>query len=775
VTSRWPLAMWLVAAIGLLAAASAVVPIRSDLGDLLPEGGSPAARLLLRELRDGAAASVILAAIEGGNEDALASVSNRLVRALAADSRIVFADNGARSADQRWIDALFAHRYLLSPAVDTAAFSVPQLRTGFQKLLAGLQSSASPLVQQYGLPDPTGAFPALLRGWTANSRVRMAQGVWFAAGAPPRALMVIRLAAAGAGLGGDGPAITAIENAFATARGDTSARLLLAGPPVFARDVAEGIQTDVLRLTVLSGLLVVGLLIWRFRSPWVLAAIAIPPLLGVAAAMAVVALRFGFVHGITLGFGMTMLGITVDYPVLFIGHRKHGEPAAGTWARIGPTYTLAVLTAAMGLTGMAFAGLSGVAQLGLFALVGVVTAALATRFLLPRLIVVARLSPVAFGDPALVERVEAWRRFRGVGAAAVLIAGIYLAARGGPDWQNGLGSLTPVPAEALALYSDLQTQLGAPEPGQIAVLRGQSAEAVLQAEEALQPRLDELTARGAIEGVDTAAWLIPSVARQSARQAALPDADTLRARVVQAADGLGFTATAFDRFEADVASARHMATVRPAGLAAAGLDSPELSARLAALLVQRQDGWLGFIAPSGLRDPAAFATLFRSRADAVFVDIGTETDALVAGYTRAVVRLLLAGAVVSVVALAVALRDPLHVARVLVAVASALVVTVALLTAAGARLSLVHLVALPFVAGVGCDYALFFGRRQVDTEERARTLRTLLICVTMALLTFGLLATCRTPLLRGIGETVAIGVCAAISCGFLFAGPKAAA
>ena len=538
-TSRWPLALWLVAAVALLAAAFAVVPVRGDLSDLLPEGGSPATRLMLRELRDGAAASVILAAIEGGNEDMLASVSNRLVRALAADRRFAFVDNGAQQTDQRQIDALFAHRYVLSPAVDAAAFSVPRLRAGFQKLLAGLQSSASPLVQQYGLPDPTGAFPALLRSWTANSRVRMAQGVWFASGSPPRALMVIRLAAVGTGLGGDGPAITVIENAFATARGDTSARLLLAGPPVFARDVARGVQTDVLRLTVLSGVLVIGLLIWRFRSPWVLAAIAIPPLLGIVAAMAVVALRFGFVHGITLGFGMTMLGITVDYPVLFVGHRKQGEPAAGTWARIGPTYALAVLTAAMGLTGMAFAGLSGVAQLGLFALVGVVTAALATRFLLPRLIVAAQLAPVAFGDPALVERVEAWRRFRGIGAVAVLIAGVYLVARGGPDWQNGLGSLTPVPAEALALYSDLQAQLGAPEPGQIAALRGGTAEAVLQAEEALQPKLDELAAQGAIEGVEMAARLIPSVARQNARQAALLDPDMLRARVAQAADGLG--------------------------------------------------------------------------------------------------------------------------------------------------------------------------------------------------------------------------------------------
>ena len=70
---------------------------------------------------------------------------------------------------------------------------------------------------------------------------------------------------------------------------------------------------------------------------------------------------------------------------------------------------------------------------------------------------------------------------------------------------------------------------------------------------------------------------------------------------------------------------------------------------------------------------------------------------------------------------------------------------------------MINIVALQFVAGVGLDYALFFARRQLDEEERARTLRTLSICNAMTVLTFGLLAFCRTPLLRQIGLTVVIG------------------
>ena len=101
--------------------------------------------------------------------------------------------------------------------------------------------------------------------------------------------------------------------------------------------------------------------------------------------------------------------------------------------------------------------------------------------------------------------------------------------------------------------------------------------------------------------------------------------------------------------------------------------------------------------------------------------------------------------------------------------------TVAMLTASGVRLSLIHIVSLQFVAGVGLDYALFFARRQLDDKERARTLRTLITCNAMTLLTFGLLALCRTPLLRQIGATVVIGAVAALVFAFLFAGRPSSA
>ena len=116
------------------------------------------------------------------------------------------------------------------------------------------------------------------------------------------------------------------------------------------------------------------------------------------------------------------------------------------------------------------------------------------------------------------------------------------------------------------------------------------------------------------------------------------------------------------------------------------------------------------------------------------------------------------------------LRQPIMVARIAFAIAAAGLVTIAILTAAGVHLSLLHLVALQFAAGVGLDYALFYARRNLDAEERARTLRTLVTCNALTLLTFGLLAFCRTPLLAAIGSTVAIGAVSAMCFSFFCVG-----
>ena len=756
-TRRIPVIAALAGAVLVLLVVLSQITVRTDMVEFLPAGQTEAARLVLDEAREGAATGLILVGIEGAPIPDLARISRAMAASLPGTGLFASVAGGQAALPDAERDALFARRYLLGPA----DFSTPALRADLEGLLRQLRSSAAPLAVQFGLADPPGAFFAALRNWGGGSPVRSIEGAWFAP-ERERALLLARTRAGGMDVPAQEAATAAISAAFASANPGT-ARLLVAGPAIFARDAARAIRGDVERISILSTLLIAGLLWWRFRSPLVIAAIAAPVLLSVAVAAAAVQLGFGSVHGVALGFGATMLGVSVDYPVLMIGHRKRGEPAGDTRVRIGRAFVMAVATAVLGLAAMVFSGFPGLAQLGVFSAVGLLTCALATWVLLPPLIVAANLAPVSAGDPAWLPVLERLRRGRWWGLLPVAAASAYLLAAGGPRWEGDLANLSPVPAESRALDQELRGELGAPDAGQILLVRGADAESVLQKQEALLPKLDRLQAGGVIGGAELAARLLPSVRTQQKRVASLPDAATLGARMTEAAAGLPFRAEAFQPFQDAVVATRSLPPVLPADLA-----GTPIAVRLEPLLQHRGTLWQGPVVLRGVTDAARLQAGLEG-ADAIYVDVRAELGAILSSYTaRAWTWLGLSLGLILAV-LAAGLRD-LRVVRVLGAVLAAMLCTAALLTAIGARLSLIHLVALQLVAGVGLDYALFFARRQLDAEERARTLRTLVTCNAMTLLTFGLLAGCQTPLLRDIGITVAAGAVLAMVFAFLFAG-----
>jgi predicted exporter len=745
------------------AALGLTVGLRTDLAEFLPAGRTPASNFLLNELQSGAATTLLLAGIEGVPTENLARISRDMAAALRASGKFDFVGDGTIGLSEAEQGLLFRYRYLLSPETSSETFTPEKLHEQMQALLDGLRSAASPLLARYGFADPTGAFLGLAREFLVQARVETHDGAWFAGGAdPPRVLLIARTSGGG-GLDAEvqRAAVAAFRAAFDAAR-PGAARLLLSGPGVFSAEAAATIKGDVEMISTASAGLLAAFLWWRYRSLLLLLLVAVPLGAGTLAGFAAAAAAAGGApHGIAFGFGMTMLGVTVDYPILLVGLRLPGESLQETAARIWPTLRLAAASAAAGLAAMLGSGFPGLVQLGVFAGTGLLVAAAVTRWGLPALLPLNAHIAVRPLPAWMVAGLVTLRGRRRLATVAVLLASAALAAVGGPAWQRDLAALSPVPAAAQALDAELRRQLGAPDVRILFALGPGTEQEVLEASERLGKALRPLIGpSGALDSVDLPSRWLPSMAAQQARQRALPEPEAARSAMEEAMQDLPFRASAFAPFLASLEESRSLPPLTSLMLAH---DAPTLAARLSPLL-SRRDGMVSGVAlAQGVRDPIALQTATASLADPriLFVDVKAEAEGLLAAHGWDTLFWALAGGAAVLTLFSLGLGSLIRALRVAAPIGGALVVTVAVLTALGQALTLFHLASLLLLAGLAIDYALFLGRRADPGSDNEVALGAVLNCAISTLLTFGLLTLCGTPVLRGVGLTVSIGVVAA--------------
>ncbi|WP_322048424.1 MMPL family transporter [Paraburkholderia sp. J67] len=778
----------------LLACAGAIARAHfsTDLSAFLPSAPSASQRVLVDQLRDGMVSRLILVGIEGGDPATRAQVSRTIAATLRADPQFAAVHNGEAVNDTRDQQFVFAHRYALSPAVTPQRFTAAGLHAALGESLDLLSSSAG-LVAKDLLPhDPTGEVAALVGQLDSSAQPASQDGVW-ASRDGTRAVLVAQTAAAGSDTDAQARAIDAIQRALPAASG---CHLELSGPGVFSVQTRDAIRHDVERISVLSLVLIVALLLTLYRSPRTLALGLLPVLSGVTAGIAAVSLVFGTVQGLTLGFGTTLIGEAVDYSIyLFVqsaqapvGARK--DDTLRAWvAAYWPTIRLGVLTSVCGFASMLFSGFPGLVQLGAYSIAGLVTAALVTRFVLPRL----QGGAVAMRD---VSRIGAWLaraaqaapRLRWPLAALALGAVAVLAVHRDDLWSHELAALSPVPAASQALDARLRADVGAPDVRYLVEIPAANEQAALEGAEKIGAQLQPLVDRGVLAGFESPARYLPSEAAQRARLASLPDAATLAARLqgALADQPIALKPDAFAPFLADVAAARQAAPITRADLR-----GTSMALAVDALLTPRAGGWNAMLA---LRAPDASANAAQAantssldaapiraavaRAGvpgALFVDLKTEANRLYVDYVREDIRLSLAGFVAIAVLLAVALRSPLRAARALAPLVAAVLVVAAGFALAGVPLTILHLVGMLLIVAVGSNYALFFCKR--DSGPRAsiapNTLVSLLVANLATVAGFGLLALSHVPLLETFGLTVGPGAMLALAFAAILA-PQAA-
>ncbi len=571
----------------------------------------------------------------------------------------------------------------------------------------------------------------------------------------------------------------------------------LTGAPAFLVETATTMERD-LRGSALGTVLLIAVMFWLAHRRWLpLVWLVTLLLLVVAGTVVVGGLVLGSINLVSLGFAAILMGLGVDYG-LVLYQESLASPhtsAAGLRRRVVGGIRWSAVTTASSFGLLAFAGLPGLAQLGLLVALGVVLAAgtMLTVFLPvvrrgqpARSAILAQSEsdtkvppPVAAPGPA-PSPVEAVRvRPVAAGRAGLLASGVVLLAaaavlwRGLPAVDHGTRPLELTESRAQTALDELQRELDREGSPLMLVLTGRDEVEVGRKLEAADALLASARTNGTLRSylLPTALW--PQPARQATNRGPLGDLALASPRLQAAAIEAGFTSNAW-LFASAVL--RHWERMSGASDVTwpTNASCQWLLKRFSA---RHEQGWLAAGAlhvanPGEVPGPVA---AWANETPGVWLTgwplVGEALLARVEGRLAWLVATL--GAVL-VVCLWLAFRRWTEVLLSFGALAFSFLLLLAVMRLAGWSWNLMNLTALPLMLGAGVDYTIHvqLGLRRHGGSPRAMrrvTGRALWLCAATTVAGFGSLAWASNAGLSSLGLVCATGILSVyvVSVGFL--------
>jgi predicted exporter len=708
-----------------------------DLSAFFPRHTTLAHEVLIEQVRNGPASRLLVVGIGGDETDDTIEAARQLRQDLVDNPLFVTVLNG--EFDEQSADVPFpvSDYYLLMKEMNFGAGALGDvLQNRLRDLAFGGGAELLELISR----DP---YLATIDVLESLAPAELGGEPWVAADGS--AVLLAETAAASIDIAAQGRAVDTIHSAFGGLPTSDMLTLDITGVGAFSVELQETIRAEATLRSVLASVALLLVLFVVFRNLRILALSALPLMTGFLAGLATVAVLFDTVHGITLAFGFTLLGVAIDYPLHLFSHAGH-DSGQSAIRRIWPTMRLGAASTVVAYLALVFSNSTGLAQLGIFTAVGVIVASLATRTWLPWLLThntPATPDAAAGSAPRLSFAV----------AAGVLVFAIAIAWPRFETglWDDNLSSLSPVASDRLqtdqrlrsaAVTADLRYQL---------TLHAGSLEQLLRDSEAMDAVLADAASDGVLGDWQSVTRVLPSEQTQQIRRSAIPARDILAGNVAAAVDGTPFRPDAFDAFLDAAEAARNL----PVLTAAAFEDTP-LGSWLDAHLLQLDDRWVALTSLVVPQPDALLRHIDNAGLDATLVDFQESSVSLMRDYRGTALRTILAAALLIVAILWWVRGDPAQTVWVALTVATSLAVTIAIVGFIHGSLTVIHMVALLLVLGLGLDYALFLSRSEPEAERRA-TDKGVIACAASTTIAFAILAASSIPVLKFLGLTVAAG------------------
>lgn len=726
----------------------------------LPDAADRRAGLLAKRVAEGELASTLVIDLSGGDPRSLGETASKLMAALREDPATRSVRSGIDDGQQEQLFRLFVDRsptvFLGADALDDGSISrrLDRLKMRLASPMGAFVRHLAPTDPLGGLLDALDEMAELNGGSGLSSR----QGVLFSKD-DDHAFLFATTHAGSFDATAQRAYLDRLKASFARVRVSPEQRIETSGIARFAVASEKQIRGDIERIGSLSTIGILALFLLLFRSPRMLVLGLVP--LGVGSAVAVVATHvvFGEIHGLTLAFGTSLLGVGIDYAEHYFSHFAL-EPERGAqpiMRSVWPGLWMGGLTTIVGFAGLGLTGFPGVRQIAFFSIVAILAALLATRWLVPPWMPASYVSVPAMARAGAwaertIQRVMRQRRLFIV-VPAVVMALCVSAGLARTRFIDDVSTLLSLDNDLVAEDARVRGRLSPLDPGRFVVVVHESEEEALTMLDETTTELEAARRDGLLAGWTPLGTVLRS---RAAQRASFERAKARRDRVRAVMHDEGFVPDAFapffQRLDEPEPTFLTLADVRPSALGT-----------LVGPLSPRFPEGQAFIVP--LRGVVDVEALRARLPRAVLIDDTSLLEGTYRNVRRQTTIMLLVGILLVTGVLVLRYRSRRLVFTALLPGALGAAAALGFFGALGTPLNLLHFVGVLLVLSMGVDYGIFVVEGRATSKEGAHALVSIMTATSTTLLSFGLLALSPSPALRTLGTTITVGLLvSAVSC-----------
>ncbi len=696
------------------------------------------------------------------------------VRSLLHGSDVFKAVRGVNLGGGRaFFDLYFPHRYrILAPSVRSMLKSDQPFDKLEENIRRGLHRQTMPLSSKQLKKDPLLLFPALVRHWSdLNSNDSTRQG---RSASGTKKLVIGRLAGDPLEPPVQRSVKTLIDRCRVSVKEESERiRVRWTGLVRLAKVSRNRMKNDASFIGFTSLVGVVLLVFVAFRTLRHLLLLVVTVSAGLLCAFSISSLLFDL-HMVTLAFGATLIGISVDYAFHYFCNHAYG-PAEWTPVKglrqIFPGITFGLITSVIAFASLAFTPLPALRQISFFTCVGLAGAYLTVVAWFPVLFrwtipaptygrnenhtssfimypvdqLLAGWSAIGRGavSPVLLTAVA-------LGVGAVLLAGFYHL-----QFNDDIETLAQIPEDLLENDRYIREASGIKNTGRYILVEGATKQELLRHQQAVHQRLDRLKSEGALGGYWGVGQFLPSFERQKEdvrllRNTLLSEQSRLEKMLLNVG------------YRSEIAK-RVPTAIRDASDSESYLTVPEWLNHPASFGMRQL--WLGcsngrcssLIILKRLRDESRVERTFQSMSFAHYRNRKRAFTRVMREYRVRSIRLATVAYVL--ILLFLLLRYGLTTGLLMFlpsSVGSLLVI--ATLSLWGVSFQLMHVLAVLIILGMGIDYTIFLVEESRHGKSIRPTMMALFLSAFTTVLSFGCLAFSQAAVIHSIGIIVFPGI-----------------